>query len=189
MSKTWSHPELGDFKLDVDEMWEGHCEMPAFAIYNWDADANQLAGKFGLTFCLSNQKNIKAGPPPEAIAIALAVIANQQKLAPAVAAALWEDFNDRGPDSGMWWRGDTSEVARQFRYSDLPAPKSARDLITAMSLNYVSIDNNVHGHDGFLAELHFAALFEMEHGVGVLTDGKKILGLGGSSDVDLFDSD
>ncbi len=37
---------------------------------------------------------------------------HEAKLIPNVLAAIWDDFNGRGPDSGMWWHGDLPNARR-----------------------------------------------------------------------------
>ena len=49
--------------------------------------------------------------------------------------------------------------------------------------------NEVDGYDKPIVELSFGAAFEEEHGVGILTDGAKIIGIGYSYDVTPFESD
>ena len=53
----------------------------------------------------------------------------------------------------------------------------------------IVIHKEADGYKKPVAELTFAALFEEEHGVGVLTDGKEILGTGYMGEAAAFDSD
>ena len=98
-------------------------------------------------------------------------------------AALWDEFNGRGPDSGMWWHGDTEQWVEGLDSSGLPLPTKADDLLGLMALSSIVVRRKVDGYDKPVVELSFAAAFEEEHGVGVLTDGKKVLGTGYSTDV------
>ena len=68
----------------------------------------------------------------------------------------------------------------------LKPPKKAADVPRLMQLTNISIAKPRRGQDKPLAELSFAAAFEEEHGVGILTDGKAIIGIGYSSDVTPF---
>jgi hypothetical protein len=68
----------------------------------------------------------------------------------------------------------------------LKPPKKAEDVPRLMLLTNITIPKRRRGQDHPLAELSFAAAFEEEHGVGILTDGKAIVGIGYSSDVKPF---
>jgi hypothetical protein len=57
-----------------------------------------------------------------------------------------------------------------------------------MRLSSICVRPRVEGYDKPIVELRFAAAFEEEHGVGVLTDGGKILGTGYSVDVTPYES-
>jgi hypothetical protein len=87
----------------------------------------------------------------------------------------------------MYWHGDLDAVAEGLEFEDtLKPPRKAADLPRLMQLTNIAIQKRKHGQDKPLAELSFAAAFEEEHGVGVLTDGKTILGIGYSADVRPF---
>lgn len=47
---------------------------------------------------------------------------------------------------------------------------------------------SVDGYDEPIVELSFSAPFEDEHGVGVMTDGQSVLGIGYSCDVTPFEA-
>ena len=55
-----------------------------------------------------------------------------------------------------------------------------------MRLSQIAIRKQIHGYERPVVEMSFAAAFEEEHGVGILTDGKTILGTGYQSSVSLF---
>ena len=55
-----------------------------------------------------------------------------------------------------------------------------------MSFLRLYVHEEVERYPKPIAELTFAAAFDPEHGVGVLTDGKKILGTGYSGDAEQF---
>ena len=57
-----------------------------------------------------------------------------------------------------------------------------------MYLSRITVRQDVPGCEGPVVELSFHAAFEVEHGVGVLTDGETILGLGYSADVTPFEA-
>jgi hypothetical protein len=88
----------------------------------------------------------------------------------------------------MWWHGDLDGVAKNFKYGDRSGLSGLEDLPPAMRFYGVAIRGDIDGHEGPLAHLSFAALFEEEHGVGILTDGTAIVGAGHSYDVSLYES-
>src|SRR5262245_961518 len=129
MSGTWNHPQLGNFKYDQDEDgWAGRIALPAMKVFNWE-DRDEPAGKYELIF----RNEAKKQPSPGAVQIALALVANEAKLPAMVIGILWEQFNGRGKKSDMWWYGDLKQVADNFGYGDLPAPKQPEDLAPAMN--------------------------------------------------------
>ncbi|HZK82983.1 MAG TPA: hypothetical protein VFC46_18005 [Humisphaera sp.] len=134
---------------------------------------------------------------PAAAALALKVLGNQSALVRAVTHAMWEDINGRGPHSGMWWHGDFDlpvGACTGQRHSwmvdvlaaDGIAVQSPDDLLRVMGFRAFLVRDNVRDYQAQLIELDFDAAFEMEHGVGLLTDGERILGTGYQVDVDLF---
>jgi hypothetical protein len=78
----------------------------------------------------------------------------------------------------MWWCNDLKQVAENFGYGDLPAPKRPEDLAPVMSFLRVRIYEEKYDYKLPFADLNFNTLFEEEHGVSILTDGKVVLGTG-----------
>lgn len=185
MSQTWKHPELGTFNYD-DECgrWIGTHDLPAFKIFKWKNKSTEPTGAYELAFESDDRKEPSAG----AIALAATVISNHEKLASLITPTLWEEFNGHGSSSGMWWHGDMDEVAANFGYDDRPSPKCPDDLLPVMRFAGITIHETVYECDGPLAEFTFAAVFEEEHGVGILTDGNTIIGTGYANDALPFDS-
>ena len=187
MPRTWRHPKLGEFRYDALD-WARIVSVPAFKAFSYDTgypNARRSRGKHGLMFEADDENDL---PSPAAVALAEKVLANQGKLVAKVRDALWDDFNGRGPKTGNWWHGDLDTVAEQMADSIGPPPrprppKSADDVLKLMRLSYIRVGENVHGDVGLVAELSFHAPFEEEHGVAVLTDGERILGIGYTADV------
>lgn len=176
---TWQHPELGQFKYDGGG-WAKTISVPAFKGFK-----GQRAGKCDLAFNADDETDV---PSPAMISVAAAVLDYQGELARKVIDGLWDDFNGRGPDSGMYWHGDLDAVAEGLDWGDEDPepPTSAKDLLRLMSPNGITVRKGVHGYDKPVVELSFSAAFEEEHGVGILTDGRTIIGIGYSSDVQPF---
>jgi hypothetical protein len=182
---TWDHPRFGRFTYD-DIAWVNTVDAPAFTAFRYDTGgAKEPTGKYPLAFDANEHEDL-----PSAVALALAakVLANQSQLVPKITSALWDDFNGRGPNSGMWWHNDLEHVGEAVKWMDLPSPNAADDLLAMMKLHQITVYKSVDGYPGPVAELSFSAPFEDEHGIGVLTDGESILGIGYSVDVAPFAS-
>ena len=179
MSTTWDHPELGRFTYD-DEAgeWRATVDVPAFRAFSHDTgfeNARRSTGKHDLVFEAEDEDEV---PSPEMIELALRVLANQSELVPMVTKALWDDFNGLTPTSGMWWHGQVQRIAEEVGEGvTLSAPD---DLLGALQVNSISVHPRLDAHDGPVVVLNFHAPFEEEHGVGVVTDGRKALGVGHS---------
>lgn len=176
---TWDHAELGRFTHD-GTAWTRSVKTPAFKPFRYDG----ASSKCDLSFETDDESEL---PSPDAVAVGQRVLANQEALAAKVVAALWDDFTGKGPKSGMYWHGDLDAVAEGMEFEDtLKPPKKAADLPRLMQLTNITIPKRRRGQDKPLAELSFAAAFEEEHGLGILTDGKSVLGIGYMADVTLF---
>lgn len=186
MPDTWTHPELGQFKYDAPA-WVATVRVPAFDAFSYDTgygNAGKPNGQYELHFEADDEDET---PSDAAVKVALAVLADPTRLVGRVISALWEDFNGRGPESGMWWHGDLDQVVEPLEDEGLAAPAKADDLLPLLRLSQVTIRKNTAWDDGKpCAELVFHAPFEEEHGVGVLTDGQAIFGTGYSVDVQPF---
>ena len=187
--KTWKHPKLGNLKYDDDQVcWIGKCHLPAFKVFKWKSKKwksklKKPVGEFELLFATDDG----ATPSTRAAMLATLVVANHEKLASLVAPTLWEDFNGRGPESGMWWHGDMGQVEENIRYGDCPKPKGPQDLLSVMRFTRLVIHESVYKYKAPIGEFTFAALFDEEHGVGILTDGEKIVGTGYAQEASPFE--
>ncbi len=140
MDATWTHPKLGEFTYDEDvNTWVGEVATPAFDAFAYDPGYT-AAGAYELSFEAENERD---KPSAAAVTLAERVIGSADAIVPMVTAALWDDFNGRGPDSGMWWNGDLSTVADMMAGTDLPPPGSADDLLALMQLFRISVRKGV----------------------------------------------
>ena len=188
MAATWNHPTLGPFASE-GMGWTKVVNVPAFKACSHDtgySNAPRSSGKHRLTFAAAfGESDV---PSPAKVTLADRVVANQAALVDAIAAALWEDFNGRGPSSGMWWHGDLAFVAKSWKALKLPPPAKPADVLPALQLARIIMRDGFPGHPADpIVELAFHAAFEVEHGVSVLTDGQSILGVGYNLDVMPYD--
>jgi hypothetical protein len=187
MSSTWNHPRLGRFQYD-GTAWLTEVHAAGFDVFAYDtgySNAGPPTGKYVLAFDADSEKDV---PSPAAVALAEKVLADPAALVSKVTRALWDDFNGRGPESGMWWHGDLDQVAEGMDDADLPPPQGPDDLLKIMQLFRIRVRKGADGHGKPVVELCFWAAFEEEHNVGVLTDGEKVLGTGYHIDVSPFKS-
>jgi uncharacterized protein DUF6985 len=180
---TWEEPELGVFHFDGIG-WIKKVEAPAFDAYQYRRTDLKTGSneRYILSIDANHEKEL---PSPDAVAVAKKVLAEQAALASKVADALWADFTGAGPHSGMYWHGDLDSLAEGLE-TGMP-PASVRDLFALMSLSSIHIRKLSGRSEKPMAELNFEAAFEEEHGVGVLTDGQSIVGIGYSHDASPFD--
>lgn len=201
MAPTWTDPRLGKFTFDdVCTRWEAVVAAPGFDVltYDWnkkptDPGYEPPNGHYELKIDDEQGTTDRAA----AVALALKVLGNQVALAERVVAAVWDDINGRGGDSGMWWHGDFSfpqgdptGLRRSFIIDGLTQDglslERAEDLKQLLRLREIVVRNDVGEHGESLVELRFDAAFEIEHGIGILTDGDQILGTGYQVDVEAF---
>ena len=175
---TWSHPELGDFKLGYTG-WARDFMLPAFEPfrYGWGGRL-RTRKKFTLEFDVDDEAEDN-GPVPSkrAVAVAQRALQNQDLLAARITKAVWNDLNGRGRDTGMWWHGDTRTINEQIasvfggRKGKPQSLSSINDLYLLLGLNGIRIRETSYMCERPNASINFAAAFDDEHGVGVLSDG------------------
>jgi hypothetical protein len=179
MAATWDHPRLGRFTCRFDE-WEGEVEAAGFDAFTWRRDEDDPPGRYELRFDADDPGDV---PSDAAVAVAVRVHTNHEALAREVARALWAEFDGRGPESSIWGHYGTDQLAAAFADNRLPPPAEPDDLRRGLKLLWVAVRKGVDGYPRPVAELAFAAAFDEEHGLGVLTDGEKVIGTGFHGDV------
>ena len=180
-TKTWKHPTLGEFAVS-DNGWSTTVTVPAFKKFSYDTGYGNVRRPTGkcsvslMTFRTSSER--PATPPPAMVALAEKLVTDPERLVTMVTTALWEDFNGRGPSSGMWWHGDVESIDRNYRQMKLPSPKEPDDLFSVLQLTGVTVFDEWWDHPAAIGYLDFLAAFEEEHGVSILTRGDEVLGTG-----------
>jgi hypothetical protein len=177
----WKHPKFGTFKRD-GAGWLATVNVPAFAAFSYDTgypNAPRSTGNvaLGLHYHLMNAQ-VPATPPPEMVALLDNVMADPRALVDRVVTALWDEFNGRGPDSGVWWHDNMKQINKSFAYDGLSLPKRADDLLPVLQLTSLSIFNEWWDHPAPIVYLEFHAAFEEEHGLAMLGNADEILGAG-----------
>jgi hypothetical protein len=201
----WKHSKLGEFRYENG--WLGSAGLKAFDAFTYDSTRGKRAGG-GKRTLLIEAADVDDVPSKEAIALALAVIENQERLSEEITRALWRDFTGEGPDSGMWWHGNLNKVSERLEeFPGKPGPPAGTDQLRAiLRLDAVLIEKPREAISAAfnprtgkpiplkrtiparpaLGRLAFHAAFEREHGVAMLTDGKGIVGIGYLMDAEPF---
>ena len=179
---AWEDPELGTFHFDGFG-WTAQISAPSFDAFKRGKRRGKTPKTYPLTFVTSSADE---KPTPAAVALAKRFLSNQATLATKTAEALWADFVGTGPESGMYWHGDLDQVAEGMDTGE--PPSSAAELFKLMILLAIQILTPEGTPGTFAVELNFDAKFEEEHGVGILTDGSEVIGIGYSGDVSPFPS-
>lgn len=176
IARVWDHPQLGRFAHN-GAAWVGSIELPAFRAFAYEAENADAArgSPFELAVEAAGDSN---APSTAAVALIGLLSSCQAELVSHVAAALWDDFNGRGLDSGMWWHNGVEAVGDAARSVGLHPPAAPHDLFAPMRLESIFVREGTAGGDAPSIELIFSAAFEPEHGVGVLVDGRTVLGIG-----------
>jgi hypothetical protein len=201
MPMIWEDGQVGRFVFDEEcQRWETRVRSQTFNVFSYHWGKKQTDKGYESPdgwYELAIEDRNGTIDRPAVINLALKVLSNQAALVEAVTNAIWEDLNGRGPESTMWWHGDLSFPECDVtglkhswivdRLSEAELSLNCSDgLLKLMRLQEMVIRDDVRGYKGPLVEFRFDAAFEMEHGVGVLSDGDRILGTGYQIDVDLF---
>lgn len=196
MSRTWNHPRLGTLMHD-DIWWRREILIPSLQSFTYiDAAVRAYVSKPGPFELVLQCESEDEQPSEQMASLAAAALRYERQLVPNVLEAIWADLNGRGPDSGMWWHGDlpnahlggnwASAVHNSLIGYELPVPTCPEDLKEVLGPKDLTIRRHPLLTERWIAELNFHAGFDVEHGVGVLTDGVRVLGIGYSSDASLF---
>ncbi len=190
ITHTWEHPTLGTFDYDFVG-WSRELEIPSFAQYGYVRGGGyKLGQKVKLSFESEDRGDDRPiEPSNDAILLANKIISNQQSLNERVLNAVWEDLNGRGPDTGMWWHGDrhTIHEAIHSEWRSTPPPLDAKqDLYKLMGRACIYVKPNHQDYKRICSLIAFDSAIAPGHGIGVLCDGQRILGVGYSYCVSLY---
>ena len=171
---TFEHPRFGKFESDDGgERWKGRVVLAGFGRYGWREELD--------IFFYRNEKG-----PPEARGFELLepVVANGSGLPDLIVDALWKEVSGEEPENDIWWsrRGGLEEVNEGL---DEPITKRD-DLWRVLDPYSLFVRTDRRGDKELVAGVHFACEFEQEHGLDVLTDGRRVLGTGYALDAEKY---
>ena len=181
MPSRWKHPDLGVL-THSGGVWKGVIDLPAFAAFSFDTgyeNARRSTGRYELELYDS------ATPPAgELIACVLALRTHQQQVVSEIVRLLWASLTNTGRYIPI---GDMEAVTDTLTRQNIPAPRCAEDLLPLMQLYRISVGAYAFDRADPVISLDFHAALEEEHGIGVLTHGQDVLGIGYACDVQPFD--
>lgn len=180
---VWTHPKLGRFESDGHQ-WAGFIRLPAFE--NFRQKHQKPLTVYPLYF---DAAAAPKGPSDEAVNLVLTLIDNAKLLVERIAISLYADFTGSGPNSGMWWHGDLPAVHENLEFDKVELGQP-QDLLHAMALYRIDVREGIEAVPGYrtlpgspaylgpVIDLSFHSNIDIEHGIGVLTNGNAILGFG-----------
>ncbi|MFO0916218.1 MAG: hypothetical protein U0795_24885 [Pirellulales bacterium] len=187
---TFKHRDFGSFRQHNrfgEVRWEAVVELPAFASFKYRSNGRQRrTGRVPTAICCDGE------PTKEALKVLATIRKFQNRLVKNICNAFLEDLHQQGyvgvpgelDGYGMWWSRDPVAVALSCRDVLIKRRKRERicdpeDLFAVLYEPTIEIRIR----DGLPRTLiDMEAEFEPEHGVSVLTDGRKVLGLGYSGE-------
>ena len=187
---TWTDDQLGSFSND-GHGWSRTLPLPGFRAFRYGGLGKPLLARgiseIELVFDADDESDI---PTVEETAVARRVVDRHEQLIEQGITALFEDMTGAGRNSGTWWHANISQV-REIVTSRIVDPDSVAisepcDLALAMGQPSILIQEFGYDYDDPCGVINFEAIFEPEHGVGFLTDGVQILGVGFQMDVSPF---
>lgn len=170
----WSHPDIGEFVYDGFS-WTKKVRITAFKKFTYNNCIKKSDARVNLEFTSDKEDD---HPTEDCVSLVKLVLENQEDLAPKIVKALWDDFNGNKYKSGMWWHSNLEEVT-EYLDDPIESPETIYPNLLLDSINCYHYFES----EKPIVELRFEASFEMEHGVGILTDGISILGVGYTHDV------
>ncbi|MEZ6130058.1 MAG: hypothetical protein R3C59_15345 [Planctomycetaceae bacterium] len=176
---SWTHNELGEFSFEEYLGWVREFELPAFARFTLPGNKEYNRSSVELAIEADQEDEF---PGDRMIDIARKVVANHKRLTDEGVIAFYDDICGNGHDSGMWWHDDLDHVNEILNHhgARLAEPD---DVFALLGGSSILVQEFGYGYDAPCAIIGFESPIDVEHGIGWLTDGARILGTGYRSDV------
>ncbi|MEM9251283.1 MAG: hypothetical protein AAGB29_02940 [Planctomycetota bacterium] len=180
MSKAWDGGELGQFEYDgFDWVADHHARYPGFTAYDHDPDIDR--DDLGYRIRINSEEQ----PDSEAVALLEELVGSADRVKRVISQALFDDVMGEGPGSGVWWEGNAEDVEDVIGV-DLPDEPEAWAALLELGSIVILETHRLAEVQGPVAVMNFSALFEEDHGIGFLTDGQAVYGIGYAEDVPPF---
>ncbi|MCS7468283.1 hypothetical protein NZK35_16650 [Stieleria sp. ICT_E10.1] len=175
---SWNHPKLGAFEFE-DLGWFAEVRMPGFTQFDLDTPSDYDRAIIEFSFDAYEPNEF---PNDDMVHVASNLFENHRRLITDGVSLLFDDIRGVGTDSGMWWHGDLEHV-NEILENHARRLDELEGLFPLLNGPSVLIQEIGYGFDAACAIIGFESLIDVEHGIGWLTDGNKILGTGYRSDV------
>lgn len=178
----WYEPKLGQFTYNEGiSAWIKDSQLEPFSMFSYNDCVNK-----GTSFDTPNQlvklwieTDGEDDLPSEGVVDLIHLtLKNQEKLLAECLNALFNDFLGKGPSSGMWWRLEIDHIRALEALPKSYVLSEPRDLYKIMGDPGIVFQNRSGKYKMPCSTIGFESVFEKGHGVGFLTNGKELLGLG-----------
>ena len=188
----WNHPTLGKFIAGYTG-WQRDFHLPALSrcTYEWGGGfrvQSNTTVEFAFPDDFDEDEDELVYPQPTAATLAETVIRDIEKLVDRCLDAIYAELTGCGIKSMMWWNGDLATINERITsvFSgriDAPTTLGTRDdLLSLLGNASIRIRDSAYQFEFPHAIFQFSAAFDDEHGIGVVTDGKSMLGSGYQND-------
>lgn len=182
---AWNHPTFGEMTFET-YAWSTEFQSEKFRQFTYFGYEWQRAEYVSrIQFEAEDETDI---PNDEIVEVGRKVAENHESLIEQALVILLEDFRGTSRESGMWWHGGMDQVVESVA-DDPKAPdrlETTQDLYHHLGLPSIFVQSSGYGYDAPCAIIGFEASFDPERGVGFLTDGEQILGVGYRGDAGAF---
>jgi len=188
--KSWVDSILGSFHFN-EYQWERSIRMEAFSVFHCsEASDVSIDASHSYVVLGIEADDESEVPSEEVMEVARLTIKNHRYLIDEALKALFDDFVGDGPGSEMWWHSAIDHV-REIVVSRAVATDSIQlnnpeDLHALLGKPSIRAQEYGYGYDKPCTTICFEAVFEPEHGIGILTNGSEVLGVGYQMDVSPF---
>ena len=183
---TWKNADLGEFAYS-NYCWSRSFNLPGFCRLKYRGFFEPADGELNavVPFAILVEDEF-CYPQAPAISLARKIIENHGRLLDVSLSALLRDICGDGPTSCSGWHGKFEFVRKLSSGHDLIGELTVLDLCDAIGMPEVLIKDATDQSHKAIATMAFHCTFEPEHGLGFLTDGNEVLGIGSALDVELF---
>lgn len=179
--KTFRHKSLGEFEFD-DLGWFKKVDISIFPELGFIKDHGE--SDIEIVFEVDDEE-----PPSDSCTELIdEIIQNQCAIISEILDLLYKDLCGLGTSSGIWWHGCLPQINKSFS-NDIGLIANASDLKKYLYQPTIYIQESTYGYENPCGIIGFECHFEPEHGVGAITNGKSVIGLGFQMDASPFEGD
>ena len=189
--KNWIDSQLGNFTFD-EYNWSKTFELNAFSVFTFDDGFRSTGVNNGCVKLKIEADDEEDIPTDEVIRISRLTIDNHESLIREGLLALYNDILGDKVDSGMWWHSEIDEMRKDgadFISGNKGLLTSQDDLTAFLGKPSIYVQNFGYAYGKPCSTIIFNSMIDPEHGIGLLTDGESILGIGYGIEADVFERD